>query len=383
MDQEKKKFRFKLIILIALGLILAFLAGISGEFIARYYLSNLSFFRDLYFTDSGNSEQGGIVINEPKKVVVELDLRANQVKDDVKDSVVGIYKKSVTAKTLLDKAALPDDFLGQAMVLTSDGWLISSRNSAVKAKECVIIGKNKKTYEIEKISEDPVTGLIFIKITAQNLTVVKIADNSNILNGSQVLAFNSYADQYKLANILTKSYQPIIGKYDLVNSTQKFNKTMLFNLNFGSSFTGAPVFNLGSELVGILSSQGDFGNQAVPISYIKPIMSQVLKGEEISRPYLGVNYLNLSQIYGLDDADRQGQIQGALLWPNDKGVAISEQSPLYNQLVKGDIIASVEDQVLDSNHDLADLLLEYKTGQQIRLKYWHENKENEISVVLK
>jgi S1-C subfamily serine protease len=374
----KKMIRPKFLLFIGLMLIVSFLAGIFGELFAKLYLSKLSFFSDLYFTGATNLGSKEIVIREPRKVVVEQDLILAQIQNEISPATVSIYRKKI-AKNLLDKAYLPSDYLAPAVVLTNDGWLISQKNNQVSIRDSIIVTADKKEYQIEKIVEDAKTNIIFIKIFAQNLAVTKFADSQKITDSQQIAVYNKYYDQLNLANILDPKYKPITNKFSLVQSDQDLNNYILLNKNFKTELIGAPLYNFSSELIGFLATS----DQVMPINYIAPIINQVLKGEDLKRPYLGINYLNLSEISGLSEEDSQGVINGVLLWPDESGLALKNDSPLLNKLVKGDIIISLEDQQLDKNNDLQDLLFEYKSGQEIRLKYLREKKEDELSVILK
>jgi len=380
---KKPKIRIQLVGFIILAIIFGFFAGIFGEFITRYYLSNFAFFRDLYFTETSNLNQGQIIIREPRKVVVEQALRLAQIKSEVQPSVMKIYSKKRSAKNLLDKIVLPDDYLGQAVVLTSDGWLMTIRNPLIRARESLITGSSQKIYEVEKVVEDEATKIMFIKINAQNLPVAKLADFDKITDGEQSVVYNGNIDGLNLVNIQNKKYKDIKYKYDFISNIHVLDKFILLDKSFNSDFNGSPIFNFQSELIGFLTGQDELINQAIPINYISPIINQVLKGEAIKRPYLGINYLDLSKVYGLEEIDRQNVNQGAMIWPNERGVSIMPDSPLYNKLGKGDIIISLENQILDANNDLTDLLLQYKSGQDIRIRCLHEQKEAELSLTLK
>ena len=382
-EQNKSRFSWKRITFILILIIISFMAGISGEFLGRVYLSNLSYFRDFYFTTPANLNQGEIVISQPRKVVVEQTLRLNQVKNDIQTSVLGIYKKKNATNTLLDKIFLSQDYIGQAIVLTSDGWLIARTNMDINPKEYVIAGSNQKIYKIDKVIEDEETKINFIKIQAQNLPVVKLADFNQVNYGEQVVAYNNFFDNLSLVNIESKNYKKLSNKFDFVSSTQNFDKFILLDKNFSYDYFGTPIFNLQSELLGFIISREGNTSQAVPINYINPIINQVLKDQAIKRVYLGINYIDLSRAVGLDENDRQKQNFGAMIWPNENGVAIASDSPLFNKLVKGDIIISIENQALDFNTDLTNLLLEYNSGQEIKIKYLHEQKDEELNVVLK
>jgi serine protease Do len=385
MKQEikTKKNCYNFIGLIFLVVILGFLAGISGEFFTRYYLSNFAFFRDLYFTENEELGNRDIIIREPKKVVVEQELRINQIKNELQNSVAGIYKQRQESSELLDNVFLPKDYSGQAMILTSDGWLLTDSNVNIADKDNLVISHQQKVYQIEKMIKDSLSGIVFIKVNAENLPVIKLVDWGNVTPGQQVLVYNSHSDQLDLVYIKDKRFRQINNKYDVVQSSQVLDKRILLSAGLTENFKGSALVNFQGEIIGILDSRSQEGyNKAIPLYFIQPIISQVLKEEEIKLPYLGINYLNLAQITGLSDEERQFQSQGAMIWTNQEDLAIAKNSPLAEQLETGDIIISIEDQRIDKVTDLLDIILQYKSGQQIRLKYIHDNEEQELTISL-
>ncbi|MCX6743995.1 MAG: PDZ domain-containing protein [Candidatus Parcubacteria bacterium] len=379
----KPKKNYKYIAVLAVVIMLGFVAGILGELFTRTYLSNSQFFSDLYFTDATNLGQKELIIREPRKVVVELDSRLAQLKNDVQPSVLGIFKKRKFSQNFLDNIFAPADFTGQALALTSDGWLMATQDAITRSLGELVIYYNNKAYDLEKIIRDEKTGIVFLKINVQNLPVVKLADVQKATPGEQLFVFQAYYGELNLANIVSKSYQPIFDKYDLVNSSESLIPKVLINKNFSSALKGAAVFNLQGEVLGFLVADNEGYNQIVPVNYLNPIVNQVLKGDKISRPYLGINYINLSRTYNLKESEGQETPKGAMIWSNKNGVAINEDSPLFGKLAKGDIILSLENQQIDAENDLSLLLLGYKSGQEIRLKYLRDNKETEISVIIK
>jgi S1-C subfamily serine protease len=376
--EAAKPKTLKRVLFIMVLVLIAFLAGIGGELFTRTYLAKMAFFRDFYFTETDNLGQRDLIISQPKKVVVEQDIRLNQLAAEIRPSVLGIYYAKKAGKSLSDNLYLASDLAGQSFVLTSDGWLISSARAIPGSKDDVIIYYNNKAYPIEKIVRDDLIGTVFIKINAQNLPVIKLADLQNISNGQHIFIFNSYYQQVNLANIIDRAYLPAREKNDLIVSSQDLSKRILGDKIFSANLTGSPVFSLDGEIVGLYDQSGASNSQIIPINLVSSIVNQVLKGEKLSRPYLGINYINLNKAVIVNNAQE-------LNVPN-KGVyaqSVLSDSPLYSIVVKGDIILSLENQDLDANNDLVDLLMGYKTGQEIKLKYQHLDKEQEIKVILK
>jgi len=295
------KFKIlKRVLLIIVFILIAFSAGIFGEFFTRTYLANMAFFRDFYFTQADNLGQRDLIISQPQKVVVEQDIRLNQLANEIRPSVLGIFIKKKVSKNLSDNLYLVSDMVGQSFVLTSDGWLISSAATITGSKDDFVIYYNNKIYPIEKIVKDDLTRTVFIKINAQNLPVIKLADLQKVFNGQQIFIFNSYYQQVNLANIVDRSYRPIHEKNDLIISSQDLNKRILTDKNFPANLIGSPVFNLDGEIVGLYDQAGINNSQVIPINFISSVINQVLKDEKIQRPYLGIYYINLNKTVSLN-----------------------------------------------------------------------------------
>lgn len=378
--KPKKSYKFAIIIVIAV--FIAFFAGIMGEIFTRAYLSKLQFFSDLYFTDTSDLGNKELIIRDPRKVVVEQDLRVSQLTGEIQPSVLSIFKKRKISKLMLDNIYSPNDYLGQSVALTSDGWLMAIGTTIDRPRAELSVYYNNKAYDVEKIVVDAKTNIAFLKINVQNLPVIKLSDVQKATLGQQLFIFNTYWNQLYLANIVDKNFSLTDDKYDFVSSSESLTKKILLNKNFSADMAGTVVFNLQGEVLGFLIGGADGYSQVVPVNYISPILNQVLKGEAIARPYLGINYINLAKTFNLQDSANP-QTKGIMIWPNRSGVAINTDSPLAEKLLTGDVILSLENQTLDADNELSLLLLSYKTGQEVRLKYLRDGKEAEISVILK
>ncbi len=375
--QPSKDVKYRLLF-IALLVLLSFVAGITGEIFTRAYLSKLNIFRDFYFTETSDLGQRDLVIKDPKKVVVEQDIMLNQLVNDIQPTVLGLYLKKKTGKVLLDNLYSADELLGQSFVLTSDGWLISSSSAVNKTQKEMAVIYNNKVYDIEKIVRDEQANCVFIKINAQNLPVVKLADIQNLLIGQQVFVVDSHNKEIYLANVIDKSYRPGAENNNQIISSEDIDKYLLINKTLPENMAGSPIFNLEGSIIGFWDESVAANSKVIPANYLNQVLNQVLKGEEIKRPYLGIKYVDLTKvIYNSAYFENLNTPKGAYV------ISIDPNSPLSGKILKGDIILSMEDQKIDTGTDLNDLLLTYKMDQEIRLKYWRDDTETETTFNLK
>src|SRR5690606_31197267 len=109
-----------------------------------------------------------------------------------------------------------------------------------------------------------------------------------------------------------------------------------------------------------------FGTVAVPYEAFSSILGNVLRGQDIQRPYLGVNYAELSLLNA-----RQGETpsRGALLAATTDGrAAVLRGSPAaVAGLRAGDIIVALDGEQLTAKNPLAEAVAQYAVGQKVTL----------------
>ncbi|MCK5509936.1 PDZ domain-containing protein [Candidatus Parcubacteria bacterium] len=388
-----KKTNNKIILIVVLATIFGMLSGLVGTVIARVYVLEKAFNIPLLgeINLSGNYfGQQGLVIRGAKKVIVEQNTKALETINSANNSIVAIFeKKKITdeksdknIKNIIETAYNLKDEVGQGLVITSDGWIISSytpksynSDIATKTKENIIAGyviidNNKKIYSIEKIILDTVTGYSFWKIQANDLPVKVFVEAKNVHNGQMVLAVNWDGSSF-LSTIVDKNKD---DKKLYKTSDNFFNKIKLAAVP-SSDFWGSFVFNLNSDLIALIGNKGEIKL----ISDLAPCIDCLLGNEKIEYPKLGINYLDLSDfVFNKDHINK-----GALIYPNETGTAVNKGSLAEKAGLKtGDIILSINNILLDETNKLENILKHFSVKDEILIKYLRDNKEFEVKIVL-
>jgi serine protease Do len=117
---------------------------------------------------------------------------------------------------------------------------------------------------------------------------------------------------------------------------------------------------------------------AVPVNQFRNIILDVLRNGQIKRPWLGINYVDLTGISGWDESLTQKQTHGALVWQNPKANTPAAQAGLK----ANDIILSIDGQPVDKNSRLADLVQVYKAGDELELEILRQGKTIKVKVKL-
>lgn len=156
------------------------------------------------------------------------------------------------------------------------------------------------------------------------------------------------------------------------------------SINSGNS--GGPICNIKGQVIGITSSKlvgtGVEGmGFAIPINSVMDIIDSIEAGKEISRPYLGVQLLDLTNTFTLqyyynikisDDVTF-----GAVV------AYIEDKKPADKAKLKvGDVIVSMDGEKVEDVSHFKYMIYKHKIGDKVRLKYYRDNKLNETTIEL-
>jgi hypothetical protein len=386
---EKKIGLKSVISIIILAIIFGLAGGVGAFFIARPYLTQYSntatVANPVDSSAQENLRQANSVIENAKKIIAGQENKINDTISSSQNSIVGVFKKNLEAATsTLTSTGKPFDIsayykltdaLAQGIVVTSDGWVLTTdftKNSAGNSalKNYVVITKTKDIYNIDQVWQSGIDSYIFIHLTnARNLPVKSFVDKMDLSNSQTLVALNWQGESYltSIVDELTDN-EPV---RDSDNSLQN----IIFANNLGDYFDSAFIFSLNSQVVGYFDKK----NGPVPLYNFEPLIDGLLQGKENQRASLGVSYVDL-QDYAVKDANYD---QGALIYSATKLPAVKPGSAAaLAGLRAGDIILSLDNTNIDAQHDLGNILEKYSAGDQVNLIYLRGGAENAVTVTL-
>jgi len=386
--------------IIFIALIFGITGGIGGEIFARIFL-----LQDIYKVplfgeiNVPRNVYGGsnLIIESPKKVIVEQNTKVLETINSASKNIVGIFKKidtdqvSTTTTFRLSDLYNINKAEGQGFVVTSDGWIMSDFApsdllDAYQTKASSSLEKFKKdfilnyeiidsagdVYSLLDIDFDSSELISFWRINANDLNVRRFENISDINKGQLVVATNLNGVVW-MSTVSQKheSKQPLVLSSD--KSYSEIVLTQDLPIDFGSGF----LFNINGDLISLLSTDKVIS----PVSSYFSCLTCLLNKEAITHPYLGLNYINIDNFSNPNTAKSLGQ--GAMIYPNDKGIAIIENSPAeIAGLKKGDIIKAVNTIKINKKNTLSDLIATFKPGEKLSLKIERDEKEMQIIVTL-
>ncbi|MEI6076486.1 MAG: DegQ family serine endoprotease [Verrucomicrobiota bacterium] len=253
--------------------------------------------------------------------------------------------------------------LGSGVIVSADGYILTANHVVADADEVkVSIADSKKEYTAKIIGKDRATDVAVLKISANNLPAVVLADSDQIEIGDVVLALGN---PFGIGQTVTMGIVSATGRSGLgFNGYEDFIQTDAA-INPGNS--GGALVDAEGRLVGIntaiISRSG--GNQgiglAVPVNLARSVLERLVSGGKIKRGYLGIMPQDidagLAKQFNLSDED------GALVGD------ITQDSPAQKAGLKaGDVIVSVNGKKISGAQSLKVTVSQLEPGTQATLK---------------
>ncbi|MDD5625698.1 MAG: S1C family serine protease [Patescibacteria group bacterium] len=360
---------------VILAIIFGLASGIGGSlFLLTRQTIKIPFLQEISLTKYFPTHEVTLVTE--KKVTVTSDARAAALVNDLSLKMVRIFSaKEASSKaklSFLDQIYAPWQVKSLGLIITSDGWLASGGDFDAKQKYVAVDAENK-VYPVEEILEDSVTGISFIKITAQNLGVVKFALAEEVKAGEQVIVWDKF-NKINFTEISNPRFKNINKTDDLVHSTDKFDDYILLDSQISPSlFPGGVIFGLDGAEVGLISQE-----KIIPSWQFKTLIDQVLKDKKIKRPYLGVDYLRIEEAPGISSSLFKDLTNGAIVFGSPVISSPAQKAGLNN----ADIIVKVDGISLNKDQDLTYLIQQKNPGDTVELTVLRAGEEKVIKATV-
>jgi serine protease Do/serine protease DegQ len=267
--------------------------------------------------------------------------------------------------------------LGTGVVMdAAKGYVVTNHHVIDGAHEISVNLADGRTLQAELVGSDPETDVAVIKVEAEDLTALALADSDKLRVGDFVVAIGN---PFGLGQTVTSGIVSAVGRSGLgIEGYEDFIQTDA-SINPGNS--GGALVNLRGELVGIntaiLSKSG--GNVgigfAIPINMAKEVMAQLVEHGEVRRGVLGAQAQDLTpelaQAFGLSAQRGAVVTQVVPGSPADKA-----------GLKSGDIITQLNNRPVRDATDVRNVIGLLRIGQKVEMQVMRNGKAHRIQAVV-
>ena len=267
--------------------------------------------------------------------------------------------------------------LGSGVIVDAGrGYVLTNNHVIAGADDISVTLSDGRSFSAEVIGLDPDTDLAMVRIPAENLSALKVADSNQLRVGDFVVAVGN---PFGLGQTVTSGIVSALGRAGFRGlEFQNFIQTDA-SINPGNS--GGALINLRGELVGINSaiftpSGGNVGiGFAIPSAMALYVMEQLAEFGEVRRGTFGIYVQDLtSDLAGALDA---GDARGALV-----AEVVSGSSADRAGIRAGDVITTVAGNPVRSMRDFHNIEGQLPVGERRNIEYLRGGKprQAELSV---
>ncbi|MBY4597565.1 Do family serine endopeptidase [bacterium BD-1] len=311
--------------------------------------------------------------------------------EKVTPAVVNIYSQQVVRvrNPLAELFGMPgmpqqqtQQSLGSGVVVDAERGLVLTNHHVIEnADEVSVTLADGRTFEAEFIGSDPDTDVAVIRIPAETLVAIPLADSSRLRVGDFVVAVGN---PFGLGQTVTSGIVSAVGRSGLQGlGYQNFIQTDA-SINPGNS--GGALVNLRGELVGINtasfnprgSAAGNIGlGFAIPANLADEVKRQLLAYGEVRRGSLGV-----------DSEDLTPRLAEQLGLPtNQRGALVTRVyrgSPAETAGVRpGDLVVAANGERVDGAQSLRNLEGLLPVDKPVALDLLRDDRRLSVQAVLK
>lgn len=270
------------------------------------------------------------------------------------------------------------------------GYIMTNNHVVDDANNVKIIYSNGTTTTADILGKETYSDIAVLTVKDDTvLSVVSLGDSTKMRLGDTVFTIGSpLGSEYSgtvTRGILSNKDRLVAVSLTSGSTSDWIMKVLQTDAAINPGNSGGPLLNINGEVIGI-NSLKLVENEIEGMGFAIPIEDAIYyaeileKGEKISRPYVGIGMLDISNPYSL-------RYYGINIDSSvTSGVVITEvekNSPAYKAgLQKGDVIYQINDEDVNSIAEFRYVLYKSRPGDTITLKYYRGADKKSVNVKL-
>lgn len=370
-----------------LVILISFFSGVLGTFTT------------LQLSQKQNS--GTTTTTTVSKTAVKNENSTTQAVDKVKDAVVSVITYSANSQNSLFGSTDTDTDTnteqvsseGSGVIYKKEGnfaYLVTNTHVINGAKKVDIRLADGTKVPGEIVGSDTYSDIAVVKIAADKVTTVaEFGDSDKLTVGETAIAIGSpLGSEY--ANTVTQGIVSSLNRNVSLKSEDGqaiSTKAIQTDTAINPGNSGGPLINIQGQVIGITSSKiaTNGGTSVEGLGFAIPsndainIINQLEKNGKVTRPALGIQMVNLSN---LSSTDLQRLNVPSSVTAGVVVRSVITSMPANGHLQQYDVITKVDDKAISSTTELQSALYSHSIGDSMTITYYRNGKEETTTIKL-
>jgi len=364
-----------------------------------FFSGVLGTFTTLQLSQKQNS--GTTTTTTVSKTAVKNENSTTQAVDKVKDAVVSVITYSANSQNSLFGSAETDTDTnteqvsseGSGVIYKKEGnfaYLVTNTHVISGAKKVDIRLADGTKVPGEIVGSDTYSDIAVVKIAADKVTTVaEFGDSDQLTVGETAIAIGSpLGSEY--ANTVTQGIVSSLNRNVSLKSEDGqaiSTKAIQTDTAINPGNSGGPLINIQGQVIGITSSKiaTNGGTSVEGLGFAIPsndainIINQLEKNGKVTRPALGIQMVNLSN---LSSSDLQRLNVPSSVTAGVVVRSVITSMPANGHLQQYDVITKVDDKAISSTTELQSALYSHSIGDSMTITYYRNGKEETTTIKL-
>lgn len=335
------------------------------------------------------------------KTAVKNENSTTQAVDKVKDAVVSVITYSANSQNSLFGSTETDTDTnteqvsseGSGVIYKKEGnfaYLVTNTHVINGAKKVDIRLADGTKVPGEIVGSDTYSDIAVVKIAADKVTTVaEFGDSDQLTVGETAIAIGSpLGSEY--ANTVTQGIVSSLNRNVSLKSEDGqaiSTKAIQTDTAINPGNSGGPLINIQGQVIGITSSKiaTNGGTSVEGLGFAIPsndainIINQLEKNGKVTRPALGIQMVNLSN---LSSTDLQRLNVPSSVTAGVVVRSVITSMPANGHLQQYDVITKVDDKAISSTTELQSALYSHSIGDSMTITYYRNGKEETTTIKL-
>ena len=329
--------------------------------------------------------------------VTKLEKDVTVTDEGIADAVEKVYDSVVVVNTYNDGKAYSS---GTGFVYKTEddtAYILTNNHVIDNADDVYVKFTDETVVKAEVVGSDVYSDIAVLSVDEEYIiAVAEIGSSEDARLGDTVFAIGAPLDS---AYSWSVTRGIVSGKDRMVEveftsgntTTPMIVNTIQTDAAINSGNSGGPLANSNGEVIGITSiklASSSMSNSniegmgfAIPIETALQFAEQLIGGEEVERPYLGISMIDVTNAYmsrEYYEIIRKANVTSGVIV-----AGFTDNSPAEQAGLKvGDIIIKVDGNDAPSNAYLRYYLYKHTVGDEMALTIIRDGKEKDIKVML-
>jgi S1-C subfamily serine protease len=328
---------------------------------------------------------------QPRAVTARGDLAEDEkgaisLFKSVSPSVVYITTMTVRHELFSSRALEVPQGAGSGFVWDENGYLVTNFHVIANAQGARVTLADQSTWPAQLVGADPDKDIAVLKIDAPKHLVppIPLGTSSDLQVGQKVFAIGN---PFGFDQTLTTGVISGLGREIVSASGRPIQGVIQTDAAINPGNSGGPLLDSAGRVIGIntaiYSPSGAYAGVgfAVPVDVVNRIVPQLVRGEKLKKPGLGIQWVPEYAVSRLG-------LEGVLILNVTPGSAADKaglqptRRDSFDNLILGDLIVGADGKPIRNVNDLFRVLDAHEVGDTVRFTIVRNNRKAEVEIQL-